>query len=85
MSELLEQNRDQVDDSMLEDVDRFVEDFKRNHGFELRIRKPAKVALVKMAAEEKPLGFCFLREEICRLPARTIHYFPANGKKIICH
>ena len=30
---LIEQNRDQVDDSMLEDVDRFVEEFKRNHGF----------------------------------------------------
>ena len=57
---LIEQNRDQVDDSMLEDVDRFVEEFKRNHGFELRIRKPAKVALVKQAAGENRsvLAFC---------------------------
>ena len=57
---LIEQNRDQVDDSMLEDVDRFVEEFKRNHGFELRIRKPAKVALVKQAAVENRsvLAFC---------------------------
>ena len=58
--ELIEQNRDQVDDSMLEDVDRFVEEFKRNHGFELKIRKPAKVALVKQAAVENRsvLAFC---------------------------
>ena len=33
MSELIEQNRDQVDDSMLGDVDRFVDEFKRNHGW----------------------------------------------------
>jgi endopeptidase Clp ATP-binding regulatory subunit ClpX len=60
LQELIEQNRDQVDDSMLEDVDRFVEEFKRNHGFELRIRKPAKVALVKQAAGENRsvLAFC---------------------------
>jgi uncharacterized protein YcbK (DUF882 family) len=60
IQELIEQNRDQVDDSMLEDVDRFVEEFKRNHGFELRIRKPAKVALVKQAAGENRsvLAFC---------------------------
>jgi ATP-dependent Clp protease ATP-binding subunit ClpX len=60
IQELIEQNRDQVDDSMLEDVDRFVEEFKRNHGFELRIRKPAKVALVKQAAEgnRSVLAFC---------------------------
>jgi endopeptidase Clp ATP-binding regulatory subunit ClpX len=60
IQELIEQNRDQVDDSMLEDVDRFVDEFKRNHGFELRIRKPAKVALVKQAAEgnRSVLAFC---------------------------
>ena len=60
IQELIEHNRDQVDDSMLEDVDRFVEEFKRNHGFELRIRKPAKVALVKQAAGENRsvLAFC---------------------------
>ena len=60
MSELIEQNRDQVDDSMLGDVDRFVDEFKRNHGFELRFRKPAKIALVKQAAEENRsvLAFC---------------------------
>ena len=28
MSELIEQNRDQVDDSMLSDVDRFVDEFR---------------------------------------------------------
>ncbi|HAD20584.1 MAG TPA: ATP-dependent protease, partial [Opitutae bacterium] len=60
IKELIEQNRDHVDDSMLEDVDRFIEEFKRNHGFELRIRKPAKVALVKLAAQENRsvLAFC---------------------------
>ena len=63
MSELIEQNRDQVDDSMLSDVDRFVEEFKRNHGFELRIRKPAKVALVKMATEENRSVFAFCEKK----------------------
>ena len=60
MSELIEQNRDQVDDSMLGDVDRFVDEFRRNHGFELRFRKPAKIALVKQAGEENRsvLAFC---------------------------
>ncbi|MBD37276.1 MAG: ATP-dependent protease [Opitutae bacterium] len=60
IKELIEQNRDHVDDSMLEDVDRFIEEFKRNHGFELRIRKPAKVALIKLAAQENRsvLAFC---------------------------
>ena len=52
MLELLDQNRDQVDDSMIYDVDRFTDEFKRNHGFELRIRKPAKIALIKIAVEE---------------------------------
>ena len=42
MNELIEQNRDQVDDSMIGDVDRFVEDFKRNHGFELKFESLPK-------------------------------------------
>ena len=33
-------------------MDRFTDEFKRNHGFELRIRKPAKIALIKIAVEE---------------------------------
>jgi len=52
LTELLEQNRDQLDESMLADVDRFTDDFKREHGFLLRMRKPAKVALVKIALQE---------------------------------
>ena len=52
LAELLEQNRDQLDESMLADVDRFTDDFKREHGFLLRMRKPAKVALVKIALKE---------------------------------
>ena len=52
LSELLEENRDQLDDSMLADVDRFTENFKREHGFVLKIRKAAKVVIVKTALKE---------------------------------
>jgi endopeptidase Clp ATP-binding regulatory subunit ClpX len=52
LAELLEQNRDQMDESMLADVDRFTEDFKREYGFLLRMRKPAKVAIAKIALKE---------------------------------
>ena len=81
MSELLEQNRDQVDDSMLEDVDRFVEDFKRNHGFELRIRKPAKVALVKMAAEENRSVFAFCEKKFADFQHGLSIISQRTGKK----
>ena len=80
-SELLEQNRDQVDDSMLEDVDRFVEDFKRNHGFELRIRKPAKVALVKMAAEENRSVFAFCEKKFADFQHGLSIISQRTGKK----
>ena len=46
---LLEENREQLDDSMLEDVDRFITSFKRDYGYELKFRKPARVAVVKEA------------------------------------
>ena len=49
LASLLEEKRDQLDDSMLEDVDRFVVNFKRDFGYELKFRKPAKVAVVKQA------------------------------------
>ena len=52
LAELLERNRDQLDDSMLADVDRFTDDFKREYGYSLRMRKPAKVAVVKAALKE---------------------------------
>ena len=52
LSALLEENRDQLDDSMMEDIDRFSEFFKREYGFHLKFRKPAKVALVKQAISE---------------------------------
>jgi len=52
LSSLIEDNRDLVDENMLEDVDRFVDAFRREHGYELRFRKAAKVAVVKEAAEE---------------------------------
>ena len=49
---ILEENKDQLDESMLGDVDRSSDDFKREHGFALKMRKAAKVALVKMALKE---------------------------------
>lgn len=52
LAELLERNRDQLDDSMLADVDRFTDDFKREYGYSLLMRKPAKVAVVKAALKE---------------------------------
>ena len=52
LKELLEDNQDLLDENMLEDVDRFVDAFKREHGLELRFRKPAKIAVVKEATAE---------------------------------
>ena len=49
LTQLMEENREQLDDSMLEDVDRFTTSFKRDYGYELKFRKPAKVAVVKEA------------------------------------
>ena len=81
ISELIEQNRDQVDDSMIEDVDRFVDDFKRNHGFELRIRKPAKVALVKLAAEENRSVFAFCEKKFADFQHGLSIISQRTGKK----
>ena len=81
MSELLEQNRDQVDDSMLGDVDRFVEDFKRNHGFELKIRKAAKVALVKLAADENRSVFAFCEKKFADFEHGLSIVSQRTGKK----
>ena len=52
LSDLLEENRDQLDDSLMEDIDRYTEYFKKEYGFTLKFRKPAKVALVKEAISE---------------------------------
>ncbi|MDG1139462.1 MAG: AAA family ATPase [Opitutales bacterium] len=49
LAALLEDNREQLDDSMLEDVDRFIASFKRDYGYDLKFRKPARVAVVKEA------------------------------------
>jgi len=81
MIELIEQNRDQVDDSMIGDVDRFVEDFKRNHGFELKIRKPAKVALVKLAAEENRSVFAFCEKKFADFQHGLSIISQRTGKK----
>ena len=47
LEKLLEEKRDQLDDSLLEDVDRFSDQFKKECGFTLKFRKAAKVAIVK--------------------------------------
>ena len=52
LRELIEDNQDLLDENLLEDVDRFVDSFKREHGLELRFRKAAKVAVVKEATSE---------------------------------
>ena len=52
LKELIDDNQDLLDENLLEDVDRFVEAFKREHGLELRFRKAAKVAVVREATEE---------------------------------
>ena len=52
LKELIEDDQDLLDENMLEDVDRFVDAFKREHGLELRFRKAAKVAVVKEATAE---------------------------------
>jgi ATP-dependent Clp protease ATP-binding subunit ClpX len=52
LKELIEDNQDLLDENLLEDVDRFVESFKREHGLELRFRKAAKVEVVKEATSE---------------------------------
>ena len=52
LARILEENKDQLDESMLGDVDRYSDDFKREHGYALKMRKAAKVALVKMALKE---------------------------------
>jgi hypothetical protein len=36
----------------MEDIDRYTEYFKKEYGFTLKFRKPAKVALVKEAIDE---------------------------------
>ena len=52
MEKLLEETRDQLDDSLLEDVDRFSDQFKKECGFILKFRKAAKVAIVKESISE---------------------------------
>ena len=49
---LLEEKRDQLDDSQLEDVDRFAESFKKESGFTLKFRKNAKIVIVKESISE---------------------------------
>ena len=43
---------DELDDSLLEDVDRFADHFKKESGYMLKFRKAAKVAIVKESIKE---------------------------------
>ena len=52
LEKLLEEKRDQLDDSLLEDVDRFSDQFKKECGFILKFRKAAKIAIVKESIKE---------------------------------
>ena len=52
LKDLIEENQDLLDEHLLEDVDRFVDFFKREHGLDLRFRKSAKIAVVKEANKE---------------------------------
>ena len=52
LSALLEENRDQLDDSMMEDIKSILKFFKREYGFGEKFRKPTKIALVKRAISE---------------------------------
>jgi ATP-dependent Clp protease ATP-binding subunit ClpX len=49
---LLEEKRDELDDSLLEDVDRYADQFKKECGFVLKFRKAAKVVIVKESISE---------------------------------
>ena len=44
--------KDLLDESLLEDVDRYAESFKKEHGYLLKFRKNAKVAIVKESLSE---------------------------------
>ena len=52
LESLLEEKRDELDDSLLEDVDRFADHFKKESGYMLKFRKAAKVAIVKESIKE---------------------------------
>ena len=52
LESLLEEKRDELDDSLLEDVDRFADQFKKESGYMLKFRKAAKVAIVKESIKE---------------------------------
>ncbi|MDG1324809.1 MAG: AAA family ATPase [Opitutales bacterium] len=49
---LLEEKRDELDDSLLEDVDRYAEYFRKECGYFLKFRKAAKSAIVKESITE---------------------------------
>ncbi|MDG0964147.1 MAG: AAA family ATPase [Opitutales bacterium] len=49
---LLEEKRDELDESLLEDVDRYAEYFRKECGYFLKFRKAAKSAIVKESITE---------------------------------
>jgi endopeptidase Clp ATP-binding regulatory subunit ClpX len=52
LDKLLAEKKDLVDESLLGDVDRYAESFKKEHGYMLKFRKNAKLALVKESISE---------------------------------
>ena len=52
LNRLLSEKKDLLDESLLEDVDRYAESFKKEHGYLLKFRKNAKVAIVKESLSE---------------------------------
>ena len=52
LQKLLESNKDLIDEALLSDVDRFASEFAVQYGYNLKFRKPAKVALAKIATKE---------------------------------
>ena len=65
---------------MLAGVDRFTEDFKREHGFDLALRKPAKVALSK-SPSRKTARFGQSAKRNSAITSTGSALFPSDRKK----
>jgi ATP-dependent Clp protease ATP-binding subunit ClpX len=75
LKNLLEDNVDLMDEAMLEDIDRFAEDFQKSHGFDLRFHKPAKLALAELAKKSERSVYA-----ICERKFKDLEH----GLQIIC-
>ena len=52
LQRLLDENKGLFNESLLEDVERFAAEFAEEYEYRLKFRKPAKVAIAKLAAKE---------------------------------